>query len=135
MLLTQLIRRTKSILMNMTLISRKCAGLRPPLLTAVALLAAGTMAQAQYFVSANNDLTLGFRKYTPYTENYEVVVDIGQASNYFSLPVGTTITVPGFSTSQLSPGSFSTFSHLSWSVFGYYAGSSYPGYVNNTLWL
>lgn len=121
--------------MKMILLSQKRSGLRPLCLTAFALLAGGTMAQAQTFTSKNDDLILGFRKNTPYTENYEVVVDIGQASNYFNLVVGTSVPVPGFSASQLSPGSFASLNNLSWSVFGGYAGSSYPGYVNNTLWL
>jgi hypothetical protein len=107
---------------------------RPPGLAALALLALGTIAQAQTFTSANNDLILGFRKNNPYTENYEVVVDVGQASSYINLAIGTTISVPGFSPSQLT-GSFTTLDNLSWSVFAGLAGTSYPGYVNNTLWL
>ncbi len=75
--------------MKMKLLRRQRAGLRPLCLTAFALLAAGTMAPAQTFTYANNDLILGLRKNSPYTENYEVVVDIGQASNYFNLTVGT----------------------------------------------
>ena len=63
-----------------------------------------------------------------------MVVDIGQASNYVNLAVGTTISVPGVSASQLT-GSFSSLNNLSWSVFAGLSGSSYPGYVNNTLWL
>jgi hypothetical protein len=125
----------KHILLNMKLISRKRSELRPLCLTAFALLAVGTMVQAQTFTYKNDDLILGFRKNTPYTENYEAVVDIGQASNYFNLAVGTSVPVPGFSASQLSPGSFASLNNLSWSVFGYYAGSSYAGYENNTLWL
>jgi hypothetical protein len=119
---------------NMKLINRNRAGGQPLCLTAFALLAGGMMAQAQIFTPANNDLILGFRKNAPYTENNEVVVDIGQASTYFNLGVGTTITVPGFSASQLSPGSFSTLNNLSWSVFAAYGGG-YSGYPNFTLWL
>ena len=99
------------------------------------LTAVSTIAQAQPFTNAPNDLFLGIRKNSPYTENYDVVVDIGQASSYFNLSVGATIPVPGYIPSQLTPDSFSTLNNLSWSVFGVYAGSSYPGYVNNTLWL
>jgi hypothetical protein len=108
---------------------------RPCFLSAVALLAFSTMAEAQTFVYSNNDLTLGFRKNTPYTKNYEVVIDIGQASSYFNLSVGTTIPVRGFSSAQLTAGSFASLNNLSWSVFGGYGGSSYAGYVNNTLWV
>jgi hypothetical protein len=118
----------------MKLINQNRGGSQPLCLSAFALLAGGMMAQAQIFTPAINDLILGFRKNAPYTENNEVVVDIGQASTYFNLGVGTTITVPGFSASQLSPGSFSTLNNLSWSVFAAYAGG-YSGYPNYTLWL
>jgi hypothetical protein len=114
--------------------TRKAGASRTRALAALALLALGTMAQAQTFSSANNDLILGFRKNNPYTENYEVVVDIGQASSYINLAVGATTSVPGFSASQLT-GAFSSLDNLSWSVFAGLTGSGYPGYVNNTLWL
>jgi hypothetical protein len=120
--------------MNMKLINRNSGNRWQLVLSVLALLAFGTTAQAQVFTYANNDLTLGFRKNNPYTENNEVVVDIGQASNYINLAVGSTISVPGLSASQLT-GSFASLNDLSWSVFAGYTGSSYPGYVNNTLWL
>jgi hypothetical protein len=115
--------------------NRRIGGVWPLPLTGFALLALATIAQGQTFTFTNNDLTLGFRKNNPYTENYEVVVDIGQASSYFNLSVGTTIPVPGYTPSQLSPGSFASLNNLSWSVFGSYSGSGYAGYVNDTLWL
>ena len=121
--------------MNTKLLNRRIGGSWLLFLTSIALLALGQMVQAQTFTYANNDLVLGFRMNGVFAQNYEVVVDIGQASAYFNLTVGTKIPVPGFSASQLSPGSFTGLTNLSWSVFGYYAGSSYPGYVNNTLWL
>lgn len=91
-----------------------------------------SLAPAQVFTFKNNDLILGFRKNAPYTENYEVVVNIGQASNYFSKALGTTTTVAGFSPAQLTPGSFTTLNNLSWSVFG---GGAYSGQPIYTLWL
>ena len=96
-------------------------------------------AQAQPFISQNNDLCLGFRKNAPYTENNELVVDIGQASNYLNAAVGTTNPVQGYSAVQMVPGSFLSLDNLSWSVVGYYSGSgygaSYPSGVAYTLWL
>jgi hypothetical protein len=100
-----------------------------------ALVVGSNLAQSQVFTFTNNDLILGFRKNAPYTENYEAVVDIGQAITYINQAVGTTVTVPGFSASQLSPGSFATLDNLSWSVSGAYNGNAYSGYVNNTLWV
>ncbi len=96
-------------------------------------------AEAQPFVYQNNDLCLGFRKNAPYTENYEVVVDLGQASNYVGAAIGTTMPVQGYSASQMVPGSFVTLDNLSWSVCGYYSGSgygtNYPANVAYTLWV
>jgi hypothetical protein len=109
-------------------------GARPLPLIVSSLLALSTLAQAQIFTYTNNDLILGLRKNSPYTDNNEVVVDIGQASSYFNLAVGTTISVPGFSPSQLA-GSFTGSTNVSWSVVGGYSGSGYSGYVNNTLWV
>jgi hypothetical protein len=95
-------------------------------------------AEAQPFVYQNNDLCLGFRKNAPYTENNEVVVDIGQASNYVGAAIGTTVPVQGYSASQMA-GSFVTLDDLSWSVCGYYSGSgygtNYPAGVEYTLWV
>lgn len=94
--------------------------------------------QAQVFTWKNNELLLGFRKTGNYQENYEVVVNIGAATNYVDAPAGTTLTVPNFSLSQLVPGCFSSLSNLHWSVDGYVRTNvvtPLPGYVNNTMWL
>src|SRR5262245_51221011 len=79
----------------------------------IGLLCFVSAANAQVFHFSNNDLIVRFRKVAPFTENYEVVVNIGGASNYFNLAIGTTIPVPGFSASQLSPGSFTSVNDLS----------------------
>jgi hypothetical protein len=95
-------------------------------------------AQAQSFLYTNNDLLLGFRKTGVFQENYEVVVNIGKATNYVKAVAGTTFNVPNFAPTQLVPDSFSDFNHLNWSVFGFVSTnltSRLPGYVNNTLWL
>jgi hypothetical protein len=105
----------------------------------VGLLILAGSAQAQPFVYQNNDLCLGFRKNAPYTENYELVVDIGQASNYVGAAIGTTLPVKGYAPAQMVPGSFLTLDNLSWSVVGYYSGSgygtNYPANTAYTLWV
>jgi hypothetical protein len=110
----------------------------------IALAAAGGFlllqaASAQTFTYTSNDLALGFRKTGSFQGNYEVVVNIGQANTYFNLGVGSTISVPGFTASQLTPGTFNNLSNLTWAVFGYYSGSgfgaSYPSSVASTLWV
>jgi hypothetical protein len=95
-------------------------------------------AEAQPFTYTNNDLLLGFRKTGSFQETYEAVVNIGKVTNYTGLPAGSSISVPNFSLSQLTPDSFSSLNDLSWSVFAYALTNTFyplPGYVNNTLWL
>jgi hypothetical protein len=95
-------------------------------------------ASAQPFTYTNNDLLLGFRKTGSFAGTFEVVVNIGKATNYVQAQAGANVTAPNFSLSQLTPGAFGDINHLNWSVFGYSKTnltSTLPGYVNNTLWL
>lgn len=93
-----------------------------------------TAAQAQVFVSHNADLCLGFRKTGAYAENNEVVVDLGTASNYVNLAIGTTTNISTYTAAQLTA-SFSSLNNLQWSVTGYQLGKYYPNYPTDTLWL
>jgi hypothetical protein len=108
---------------------------------ALAMLGILAMAQtgsAQPFTYTNNDLVLGFRKTGAFAGTFEVVVNIGKATNYAKAQPGISFAVPNFSLSQLTPGSFGDINHLNWSIFGYSKTnltSVLPGYVNNTLWL
>jgi hypothetical protein len=103
------------------------------LLGALALI---STARADIFAYRESDLFLTFRKVTPFTENYEAVVNLGQATNYLNASIGTTNAVAGFSTAQIT-GSFSSLDYLSWAVMGYrvYPSPSYPNYPAATLWL
>jgi len=95
-------------------------------------------ASAQPFTYTNNDLVLGFRKTGTFAGTFEVVVNVGKATNYTRAQPGASFTVPNFSLSQLTPGSFGDINHLNWSVFGYSKTNFtwvLPGYINNTLWL
>src|SRR5262249_669394 len=60
-------------------------------------------ASAQPFTYTNNDLMLGFRKTGAFAGTFEVVVNIGKATNYVKAPAGTSFAVPNFSLSQLTP--------------------------------
>jgi hypothetical protein len=106
-------------------------------LAAASLLALAETGTAQVFVYSNNDLVLGFRGNPPASGGFDVVVDIGQASNYLNAVVGSRITVPNFSLGQLVPGCFSSLNKLAWSVVGYYHGTTYSGYPQfaDTLWV
>jgi hypothetical protein len=95
-------------------------------------------ASAQPFSYTNNDLLLGFRKTGGFASSYEVLVNIGKATNYAQAQPGASFTVPNFSLSQLTPGCFGDINHLNWSVFGFSKTNLLwvlPGYQNNTLWL
>ena len=124
--------------MNRRLKTRRLNVAGNAVLALVGVLTLIETAEAQPFVYQNNDLCLGFRKNAPYTENNEVVVDIGQASNYVGAAIGTTMPVQGYAASQMA-GSFVTLDNLSWSVCGYYSGSgygaAYPAGVAYTLWV
>src|ERR1022692_944614 len=104
-------------------------------LAALGLVAILQTAGGQTFQYKTADLILGFRKTGANQENYEAVVDIGQASNYLFAAAGTTFAVPNYTPAQLVTDSFSSFNNLTWSVVGYYTGTAYPGYTNYTLWM
>jgi hypothetical protein len=89
--------------------------------------------QGQPFTWQDGDVALGFRKTGANQGNYELVVDIGQATSYVHLSAGTTITVTNFTVAQLHD-AFPTLNNLSWSVTGG-NGGSVSGYPNLTLWL
>jgi hypothetical protein len=110
------------------------------LLCQLALLAAGALtfnqtAEALPFILHQADLGLGFRKVGTFKENNEVVVNIGQATNYVNLTAGTVITVTNVTAAQLSPDSFTSLNNLSISAFGDVNNNVYPGYPRNTIWV
>jgi len=95
-----------------------------------------TSSQAQVFNYNTADLCICFRQDSAsYSGTNEDVLDGGQASNYVNLAVGTTISVPNLSPSQLYPWSLSSFQNLQWSVTAYFLSGNYPGYPNYTLWV
>lgn len=110
------------------------------LLWQAALMAAGVLAfnqtaEALPFVLHQADLGLGFRKVGAAQEPNEVVVNIGQATNYVNLTAGTVITVTNLTAAQLSPDSFTSLNDLSISAFGDVNNNVYPGYPRNTVWV
>jgi len=89
----------------------------------------------QPFVYKDNDLLVGFRKTGTFQANYELVIDIGQGTNYTQLAAGSSVGVPNFSPAQLSDAFPSTnLSNLNWSVLGD-PRVSLSGYPASTLWL
>jgi hypothetical protein len=90
---------------------------------------------AQPFLYKDNDLLVGFRKTGTFQANYELVIDIGQGTNFTQLSAGTTVKVPNFSPMQLSDAFPNTnLSNLNWSVLGN-PRVSLAGYPASTLWI
>jgi hypothetical protein len=90
---------------------------------------------AQPFIYKDNDLLLGFRKTGTFQANYELVVNIGQATNYTQLSAGASVSVPGFSPTQLGDAFPNTnLNNLNWSVLGD-PRVSLAGYPASTLWV
>lgn len=73
--------------------------------------------QAQPFAFISRDLLVSFRKLSPFATPYELVVNIGQATNYNNLPPGARITITQFTFNQLT-NAFGDFNDLSWAVSG-----------------
>jgi hypothetical protein len=82
------------------------------------LLLLPSLASAQYFTDTHTgDVNAGFRKTGSYQEQYEMVVYLGNVSNFLALAPGTQITISNYSTLQLSNMCPDGFNNLQWSVF------------------
>jgi hypothetical protein len=89
---------------------------------------------SQPFASSNGDLLAGFRKTGTHQANYEVVVNLGNITNFEALAPGTTIQMTRFSPHQLS-NAFSDFNFLQWSVSAAFPGSARWGaFPAASLW-
>src|SRR6185312_8813222 len=99
------------------------------LLGALAVLASSHTAQAQFFTyTGKGDLMAGFRK--PGVGTYELVVNLGNVTNFVAMTPGTSITITNFSPVQLTD-AFPNYNSLNWSAFATFTGppnSTYAGY-------
>jgi hypothetical protein len=95
-------------------------------------LAVADTASGQAFTANKGDLLAGFRKTTG--GSYELVVNMGNVTNFLAISPGTTVNVSNFSPTQLSA-AFSTYNNLQWSVGGAFLGSSpWAGFPAGTVW-
>jgi hypothetical protein len=105
------------------------------IVAAITVLASSHLARAQFFnYSGKGDLLAGFRK--PGVGIYELVVNLGNITNFLALSPGTTISVTNFSPAQLTD-AFPGYNSLQWSVFATFTGppnSTWAGYQLNTIW-
>jgi PKD repeat protein len=88
-------------------------------LVLLAMLAVPELASAQLFnYNPTGDVLAGFRKTSP-EGLYELVVDLGNVTNFLNLSIGTTINITNYSTSQMTNAFTDTgsFGNLQWSVF------------------
>src|SRR5260370_8495911 len=79
---------------------------------------------------------VGFRKLSPFATPYELVVNIGQATNYNNLPPGARITITQFTFNQLT-NAFGDLNNLTWAVSACVKGGD-GGATNvpvNTIWV
>jgi hypothetical protein len=91
---------------------------RPLIIAMLALLLMPGMARAQYFTTTGKgDLLAGFRKVPPHAGTYEMVVDLGNITNYIALPVGTTTNIAAYNSNQLAFAFAGGLGFLNWSAF------------------
>lgn len=104
-------------------------------LAALGLVASPHLAHAQFFnYTGKGDLMVGFRK--PGVGTYELVVDLGNVTNFVAMAPGTSISIANFSPTQLTD-AFPNYNNLNWSAFATFTGqpnSTYGGYQLDTIW-
>jgi len=102
------------------------------LITAATL--AGTVAQAQNFTANKGELLAGFRKTGGSEGSFELIVNLGNITNFEALAAGASTNISTYAPSNLSA-AFSSFNNLQWSVFSSFAGSTpWAGFPASTLW-
>ncbi|MDB6019940.1 MAG: hypothetical protein JWR19_4429 [Pedosphaera sp.] len=91
--------------------------------------------QAAPFTYAGRDLLLTFRKTGANQGTSELLVNLGQATNFSTLAQGTVITISNFNYLQLT-NAFGDLNDLSFSAGACVKFADIaPGYPNNTLWV
>jgi len=86
-------------------------------LALLAVLLLPELASAQFYsFNPYGDVQAGFRKTGANAGNYELVVDLGNVTNFVAMSIGNTITITNFSPSQLSD-AFPNYNNLQWSAF------------------
>jgi hypothetical protein len=109
--------------------------LRSVALTALTGLLAPGLARAQYFTfTGTGDLLAGFRQ--PGVGNYELVVNLGNITNFLAQSDGSTVSITNLSPTQLSA-AFSSYDNLQWSAFATFTGapnSTWSGFPLDTIW-
>src|SRR6266568_8168664 len=95
------------------------------------MLALCAQAGFQYASSNGRDLLLGFRKTGG---SFELVINAGSVSNFYNLPIGTTITVTYVTAAQLGA-AFSDLNDVSWSAMADVRATGDASYPYSTVWV
>ncbi len=98
---------------------------------------ASTATVSAQFFSYNlyGDALLGFRKTGTHQGNYELVVNLGNVTNFLKLPAGTTINITSYTPAVLTDAFANGYQNLQWSVSAAFPGlSSWAGYPHSTVW-
>ncbi len=117
--------------MKASISARSCFGI-----ALLSLLLCPKAANAQFFsYNLYGDALLGFRKTGAHQGTYELVINLGNITNFVALAPGTTIDITRYSPSQLSDAFPDGFQNLQWSVSAGFPGSAaWAGYPKYTLW-
>lgn len=108
----------------MKIVSLTRVALKPMLLT---LLMLPTLAGAQYFTDTQEgDVNAGFRKTGQFQEQYEMVVYLGNVTDFLAMAPGAQVRINNFA-GQLSTMCPDGFGNLQWSVF-----ASFQGTISNS---
>lgn len=91
------------------------------------LFAQVTDGQTYYPNNVAGDVVAGFRKTGSFAENNEMVVRLGNVTNFLKLTIGTTITITNYSAAQLANMCPDNFANLQWSVFSTFPALGFSG--------
>jgi hypothetical protein len=105
----------------------------------LAFVASSQLVSAQFFTTTGTgDTIAGFRKTGANKGTYQLVVNLGNVTNFLAVPAGSTIPVSAYSTTQLG-NAFPNFNNLQWSVFSAAQPNSawtnsFGVFPSSTLW-
>ncbi|HTV62463.1 MAG TPA: PKD domain-containing protein [Verrucomicrobiae bacterium] len=86
-----------------------------------------SLAGAQYFTDTGvGDVDAGFRKTGSFQENYEMVVYLGNISNFLAVAPGVQINITNYTHQQLTNMCPDNLGNLQWSVFASFSPSTGP---------
>jgi PKD repeat protein len=97
-------------------------------LVLLALLALPEIAGAQTYFTATTtgDVDAGFRKTGSFQEAYEMVVYLGNITNFLAVPAGATVNITNYTRQQITNMCPNNLANLQWSVFSSFSGDA-PG--------